>query len=187
MEFRLPALGEGIDSATVVNVLVKPGDAITAGQNVVAVETDKAAVEVPVEAAGIVEQVLVKPGDKVPVGAPILKLAAAGAAKPDGQKPPPPKAQPQQPAPPPAPGAAKVEFTLPALGEGIDTATVVNVLVKPGDKVTVGQNVIAVETDKAAVEVPAEVAGTVEAVHVKPGDKVPVGAPVLTLRASGGG
>ena len=79
MEFRLPALGEGIDSATVVDVLVKPGDAVAAGQNVVAVETDKAAIEVPAEVAGTVEQVLVKPGDKVPVGAPILKLAAAGA------------------------------------------------------------------------------------------------------------
>ena len=195
MEFRLPALGEGIDSATVVNVLVKPGDAVAAGQNVVSVETDKAAVDVPAEVAGTVEQVLVKPGDKVPVGAPILKLATAGAAKPDGQKPVPPnpadqpKAQPQQPAsppPPPSGGGSKVEFALPALGEGIDSATVVNVLVKPGDAVTAGQNVIAVETDKASVDVPAEVAGTVEAVHVKPGDKVPVGARVLTLLASGG-
>jgi pyruvate dehydrogenase E2 component (dihydrolipoamide acetyltransferase) len=200
MEFRLPELGEGIDSATVVNVLVKPGDAVTAGQSVVAVETDKAAVEVPAEAAGTVEQVLVKPGDKVPVGAPILKLAAAGAAKPDGQKQPaaPPKQaeqpkkpseQPKPTSPPaaaPAPsGGGKVEFKLPALGEGIDSATVVNVLVKPGDQVSAGQSVIAVETDKAAVEVPAEVAGTVEAVHVKPGDKLPIGAPVLTLLASG--
>src|SRR5438477_231296 len=79
-----------------------------------------------------------------------------------------------------------MEFRLPALGEGIDSATVVNVLVKPGDAVAAGQNVIAIETDKAAVEVPAEVTGTVEAVHVKPGDKVPVGAPLLTLTASGG-
>ena len=46
MDFRLPALGEGIDSATVVGVLVKAGDTVTAGQNVLAVETDKAAVEV---------------------------------------------------------------------------------------------------------------------------------------------
>ncbi len=203
MEFRLPALGEGIDSATVVNVLVKPGDAVTAGQSVVAVETDKAAAEVPTEVAGTVEAVLVKPGDKVSVGAPILEIAAAGAAKSDGQKQPaaPPK-QPDQPKRPDgqpkqqqkpaessaaAPsGGGEVEFRLPALGEGIDSATVVNVLVKPGDRVSAGQTVIAIETDKAAADVPAEVAGTVEAVHVKPGDKVPVGAPVLTLAASGG-
>ncbi len=46
-------------------------------------------------------------------------------------------------------------------------------LVKPGDAVKAGQNVVAIETDKAAVEVPAETDGIVEAVHVKPGDKVP--------------
>src|SRR5207237_10154572 len=91
MEFRLPALGEGIDAATVVGVLVKPGDAVQAGQNVIAVETDKAAVEVPVEAAGTVAEVHVKPGDKVPVGGLILTLQASGAAKPDGQKQPAPR------------------------------------------------------------------------------------------------
>ena len=63
MEFRLPELGEGIDSATVVNVLVKPGDAVTAGQNVIAVETDKAAVDVPIETAGTIGELRVKPGD----------------------------------------------------------------------------------------------------------------------------
>jgi pyruvate dehydrogenase E2 component (dihydrolipoamide acetyltransferase) len=84
--------------------------------------------------------------------------------------------------PVPAPsGGAKVEVSLPNLGEGIDAATVTAVLVKPGDKVTTGQNLIAVETDKAAVEVPAESAGTVEAVHVKPGDKIPIGQRILTL------
>src|SRR5436305_1432293 len=72
MDFRLPALGEGIDSATVVGVRVKPGDAVTAGQEVVDIETDKAAMAVPVEAAGTVEAVLVKPGDKVPVGGALM-------------------------------------------------------------------------------------------------------------------
>src|SRR5947208_3370454 len=81
MEFRLPALGEGIESATVTAVLVKPGDAVTAGQHVIAVETDKAAMEVEADAAGTVEPVLVKPGDKVPVGQVVLTLAAGGGAE----------------------------------------------------------------------------------------------------------
>src|SRR5689334_19581102 len=80
MDFRLPNLGEGIDSATVTAVLVKAGDAVSAGQNVVAVETDKAAVEVPVESAGTVGEIRVKPGDKVPVGGVILTLQATGAS-----------------------------------------------------------------------------------------------------------
>src|SRR5438105_4859040 len=107
MEFRLPALGEGIDAATVVGVLVKPGDAVSAGQNVISVETDKAAVEVPVEAAGTVAEVHVKPGDKVPVGAPILTLTTGAPAKSAaGQRPSPP--------PPPPPPAAAPKASPPA-------------------------------------------------------------------------
>src|SRR2546426_9482516 len=86
MDFRLPALGEGIDSATVTAVLVKPGDAVAAGQNVIAVETDKAAMEIESDAAGTVEAVLVKPGDKLPVGAPVLPLG--GGPAPAGRGPP---------------------------------------------------------------------------------------------------
>lgn len=74
MDFRLPVLGEGIESATVTDVRVKPGDAVTVGQPVLAIETEKAGVEVPVETAGFVEKVHVKPGDKIPVGAVILTL-----------------------------------------------------------------------------------------------------------------
>lgn len=78
-----------------------------------------------------------------------------------------------------------MQFKLPALGEGIDSATVVGVLVKVGENVSAGQNVLAVETDKAAVEVPVEIAGTIETIHVKVGDKVPVGQLILTLQGSG--
>src|SRR5207237_9564810 len=125
-EFRLPALGEGIDAATVVGVLVKPGDAVQAGQNVIAVETDKASVEVPVETAGTVAEVHVKPGDKVPVGAPILTLTT-GAAKPAAgprpspPPPPPPTAAPRAPAP-----AAKAPAPIPAAsGNGPVTQTLI--------------------------------------------------------------
>ena len=76
MEFRLPDLGEGIDSAIVTAVMVKPGDAVAAGQNVIAVETDKASMEIPVESAGTVDAIAVKQGDKIPVGAVILTLGA---------------------------------------------------------------------------------------------------------------
>jgi pyruvate dehydrogenase E2 component (dihydrolipoyllysine-residue acetyltransferase) len=195
MEFRLPELGEGIESATVTAVLVKSGDAVAAGQNVLSVETDKAAVDVPVDAAGTVGQVHVKPGEKLPIGAPILTLTESGKA---GAKPPAaPAGKVTRPAPPVPPAGgdgkrpeaapangANVEFKLPALGEGIDTGTITAVLVKPGDTVKSGQNVVTIETDKAAVDVPAEAGGVVQTVHVKPGDKVPVGGKLLTLTAS---
>src|SRR5438270_349495 len=93
MDFRLPPLGEGIDAATVVGVLVKPGDAVTAGQNVLAAETDKAAFEVPIDLAGTVTEIKVKPGDKIPVGAEVLILQASGGRQP------PDSATPPKPAP----------------------------------------------------------------------------------------
>src|SRR5947209_5489441 len=116
MDFRLPNLGEGIDAATVTAVLVKPGDAVSAGQNVVSVETDKASVDVPVEAAGTVEQVLVKPGDKVPVGGVLLKVGGADKPLAASQAPPAPAAKPQAAAaPPPPPAPEPTEGSRPPL------------------------------------------------------------------------
>jgi pyruvate dehydrogenase E2 component (dihydrolipoamide acetyltransferase) len=195
MDFRLPSLGEGIDSATVTAVLVKPGDAVAAGQGVLSVETDKASMEVEADAAGTVEAVLVKPGDKLPVGAPVFRFAGAGkapaAAAPSQPlaasrpAPAPPAAKPQAAAAPsatpPSPSGGSSEFRLPSLGEGIEAATVTAVLVKPGDAVKPGTPVASVETDKAAMEVEADAAGTVEAVLMKPGDKLAIGAPLLRL------
>ena len=203
MEFRLPDLGEGIDTATVTAVLVKPGDSVASGQNVIAIETDKAAMEVAADVAGKIEKVLVKPGDKIAPGAAVLSVSGDGkaAAKPSHAearwetppaeaKPAAPPSEKRQPASPPpsspapaAPAAKErqADFKLPDLGEGIDSATVTSILVKPGDSISVGQNVIAIETDKASIEVPSDVAGTIEKIHVKPGDKIPPGTKILTL------
>ncbi|CAN5117223.1 dihydrolipoyllysine-residue acetyltransferase [soil metagenome] len=189
MDFRLPPLGEGIDAATVVGILVKSGDRVTAGQNVLAVETDKAAVEVPIDAAGTIGEIKVKPGDKIPVGGVLFSLVngEASAAAPVSAAPVPASPPPAVATPASAPAAAPagpVEFKLPALGEGIEAATVVGVLVKVGDTVAKDQNVLAVETDKAAVEVPIDFAGTVTAISVKPGEKIPVGETLMTLTSS---
>ena len=196
MEFRLQSLGEGIDSATVTNVLVKPGDAVKAGQPVISVETDKAGMEIEAEAAGTVGQVHVKPGDKVPVGGLLLSFSGGEKAPPAAQvqpKSPPPPAAPEpkaaaSPPPPAAPAATggSSELKLPNLGEGIEGGTVTGVLVKVGDAVKAGQPVVSVETDKAGVEVEAETEGIVEAIHVKPGDKVPVGGKLLSIKGAAG-
>lgn len=73
------------------------------------------------------------------------------------------------------------EFVLPELGEGIESGDVVQVLVAVGDTITKEQAVLELETDKAVVEVPAPVSGTVQAIHVRAGDKAAVGQLLLTL------
>ncbi len=193
MDFRLPNLGEGIDSATVVAVKVRPGDAVSAGQELLEVETDKASMPVTAEAAGTVEKIAVKPGDKLNVGAVVMTFAGNGKAPASGGRQPadsttaptPPPAKNQGADAPRSPAAAatpsRIEFKLPNLGEGIDGGTVVSVAVKPGDTVTVGQDLLEVETDKASMPVPSDVSGTVESVSVKAGDKINVGAVVAVI------
>lgn len=79
------------------------------------------------------------------------------------------------------------EFKLPELGEGIDEADVSDVLVAVGDVIAKDQPVIEAETDKAAVEIPSDVAGKVVSIDVKKGDTLKVGQVVLTLDAADNG
>src|SRR4029450_6478496 len=66
---------------------------------------------------------------------------------------------------------ATFEFVLPELGEGMEAGDVVQVLVSVGESITEEQPVLELETDKAVVEGPAPVSGTVKAIHVQAGDK----------------
>ncbi len=72
------------------------------------------------------------------------------------------------------------EFSLPELGENIESIQVVRVMVAAGDDVAVDQPVVELETDKATIEVPSGVAGSVTAVHVSEGDEIAVGQALFT-------
>jgi pyruvate dehydrogenase E2 component (dihydrolipoamide acetyltransferase) len=80
-----------------------------------------------------------------------------------------------------------IEFKLPELGENVTAGDVLRVLVKPGDGVTKDQPVLELETDKATIEVPSSVAGTVKDVKVKAGEKVKVGQAILVVDEKGNG
>ncbi|QLD86265.1 2-oxo acid dehydrogenase subunit E2 [Natronomonas halophila] len=77
------------------------------------------------------------------------------------------------------------EFKLPDVGEGLTEAEIVNWLVEPGDTVTEDQPVAEVETDKAVVEVPAPVNGTVREILAEEGEMVPVGTVIITFDVEG--
>lgn len=79
------------------------------------------------------------------------------------------------------------EFKLPDVGEGVESGTVVSVLVKEGDVIAVDQGVIELETDKAVVEVPSSVAGRVTSVAVTANSEVKVGQLLLTVEEAGAG
>src|SRR5882672_5481587 len=80
MDLKLPHLGEGADSGTVVNLFVKEGDQIAKDQPVLELENEKAVATIPSTAAGTVTKIFVKSGDKISVGQRILPLSEGGAA-----------------------------------------------------------------------------------------------------------
>ncbi len=203
-EFKLPELGENIEAADVVNVLVKEGDTITKDQAVIEIETDKATIEVPSSIEGKVSKLLVKAGDKVKVGATILMFEESGKTAAQTEKVEKAKSvdkkedksevrsetEVEYKASLSAKSSGKkeiVEFRLPDLGENIETADVLNVLVKKGDVIELDQAILEIETDKATIEVPSSVAGKVVEVLIKPGSKAKVGDVMIKVETSGAG
>jgi dihydrolipoamide dehydrogenase len=106
VDIKVPDIGD-FDEVSVIEVLVKPGDTIKAEQSLITVESDKASMEIPSSAAGVVKEVKVKLGDKVKQGSVVLTIEASGApaAAPEPEK--------KQAAAAPAP-AAKAAAVAPA-------------------------------------------------------------------------
>src|SRR5882724_1271283 len=208
-EFKLPELGENIDSGDLVRLMISPGASIAEGQAVMELETDKAVIEVPSSVSGTVGEVRVKEGDKLRVGQVIFTVEnGAGpavaqktdAAPPQHSGPAQPKvAAPAPPQPkaavaprieasaatvaPASPASGAGEFKLQELGENIDSGDLVRLLIAPGVRVSEGQPVMELETDKAVVEVPSNVSGVVRDVKVKEGEKIKVGQVIFTLES----
>ena len=209
-EFKLPELGENIESGDLVRLMIKSGGSIAEGEPVMELETDKAVVEVPSSVTGIIGEIRVKEGDKLRVGQVIFTVengSGAGAAPLPKKKNPaqtesaaaaaatatPATATPVTPtaaaAPPPerrsAPSSSSStahEFRLQELGENIDSGDLVRLMISPGASVSEGQPVMELETDKAVVEVPSTVSGIVREIKVKEGQKVKVGEVIFTLQ-----
>ena len=200
-EFKLPELGENIDQGDLVRLMISPGASVTEGQPVMELETDKAVVEVPSSVSGTVKEIRVKEGEKVKVGQVIFTVEngagakaktvepkAAGGKSAGGTAGSCRKAASPKPTPGqrfrlrPAPAASgATDFKLPELGENIDQGDLVRLMISPGTKVSEGQPVMELETDKAVVEVPSSVTGMVKEVQVKEGQKVKVGQVIFTL------
>lgn len=192
-EFKLPELGENIDSAEVTKVLVAVGDTIEKDQIVLEIETDKATVEVPSELNGVVKEVLVKDGETTKIGSVLFmidEISKAKRKKKEVKKP--AEENVKQSVEPEVKASVQVassptkisEFKLPELGENIESADVTKVLVKAGDKIENDQIVLEIETDKATVEVPSEYAGTVKEVFIKEGETAKVGQIIFTFDGS---
>ncbi|OUL98957.1 dihydrolipoyllysine-residue acetyltransferase [Variovorax sp. JS1663] len=193
VEVKVPDIGD-FDEVAVIEVLVKVGDTVKAEQSLITVESDKASMEIPSSAAGVVKELKVAVGSKVTEGSVVLVLEGEGGAA--APAPAPAPAQAAAPAPAaaaPAPAAAApaaatgpVEVKVPDIGDFKDVA-VIEVLVKAGDQIKVEQSLITVESDKASMEIPSSAAGVLKELKVKVGDTVNVGDLIAVLEGSAGG
>ncbi len=199
VEVKVPDIGDFKD-VEVIELLVKPGDAIAKDQSLITVESDKASMEIPSSAAGIVKQLMVKLGDKVSKDSPLLVVDSDAQTAPAAKTSPPATeagraaAAPPKPTAPapsaPAPiasAAAKseaIEITVPDIGD-FKEVEVIEVLVKPGDAVAKDQSLITVESDKASMEIPSSHAGVIKELKIKLGDKVSKGTLLAIVTTTG--
>ncbi|MGC9561155.1 dihydrolipoyllysine-residue acetyltransferase [Brachymonas sp. M4Q-1] len=208
IEVKVPDIGDFKDVA-IIELLVKPGDTVRTEQSLVTVESDKASMEIPSSASGIVRELKVGLGDKVSEGSTLLLLeTAAEAAAPAPASGAPAPAAPAVPDTEPSvpqaavpaavtatvaaaavatavPPVGPIEVRVPDIGDFHDVA-VIEVLVKPGDRVEAEQSLITVESDKASMEIPSSAAGIVQDIKVALGDRVNQGDLVLTLQGATG-
>ena len=192
MQIQTPDIG--VDKATVADILVKVGDTIAVDDSIVLLESDKASVEVPSTVAGVVKSILVQQGDEVTEGAVLIELeteaqtaAATEVAAPQAQVDAAPKqdAEPviaAEPSSATSNTAQEVDVQVPDIG--VEKAVVGEILVQVGDAIDIDQSIIVVESDKATVEVPSTVSGTVTAIQINTGDTVKEGVVILKVKTA---
>ncbi|WP_075171466.1 pyruvate dehydrogenase complex dihydrolipoyllysine-residue acetyltransferase [Neptunomonas phycophila] len=182
----------GAEDVDVIEVLVKAGDTVAEGDSLMALETDKASMEVPAEQAGTVVEVMIKEGDTCNEGDVILTLetGASEAAEPAQEAPaeaaPAPAAAPAPQAAAPAAATATTQenVLVPDLSGATDV-DVIEVMVKAGDVIEEGDSLIALETDKASMEVPAPKGGKVLEVKIAEGSTCNEGDLLIVLEVGG--
>lgn len=175
IEVKVPDIGDYKD-VPVIEVLVKAGDTVEAEQSLVTLESDKATMDVPSPAAGVVKEVKLKVGDSAGEGTLVLLLETGAAAAAPASTPAPaaaaaPAASAAAAPAPVAAAASTLEVKVPDIGDYKDVP-VIEIGVKVGDTVTAEQSLVTLESDKATMDVPSPAAGVVKAILVKVGDSV---------------
>ena len=183
IDIVVPDLGD-FENVEVIEVLVSSGDTVEREDGLVIIETDKASLDIPSPENGVVDKLTIGVGDTVSTGDVIGQLilevgdtvviAPAIASVPFGDtivltdtvaKP-----------------AGQQTLVVPDLGDFADVE-VIEVHINAGDAVDVEDSLVTLETDKAAMDVPAIVAGTIDSVLVKVGDKVSEGSSLAIIDA----
>lgn len=198
----VPDIG-GAEAAEVIEVLVAVGDEVAVDQGLIVLESDKASMEIPSTVAGTVAELLVAVGEQLSEGSAVAVVdvageveqapesGEAGKAKAEVADDNYPEAEGETAAPDadaaqPSAEAAEHLVTVPDIGTE-DAVELIELCVAVGDTVAEGDSLVALESDKASMEVPSPLAGEVLELLVKTGDSVTQGDKLLVLRVSATG
>ena len=189
-EIRVPTLGESVTEATVGKWLKQAGDAVKADEPLVELETDKVSIEVPAPSDGVLEAIEAQEGETVGVDALLASLGSGNGAATSTSKPAEKASEPVAEEKPAASSASDgsgetIDILVPSAGESVTEAEVGQWYVKVGDSVSVDDPIVELETDKAAMDVPAPQAGTVTELLVEKNAIVEVGAVVARISTGG--
>jgi pyruvate dehydrogenase E2 component (dihydrolipoamide acetyltransferase) len=174
---RVPDIGDA-SNVTVIEIAVTQGDTVSEGDTLIVLESDKASMEIPADASGVVGKIHVSEGSEVNEGDPICELEGAESVAEKVAEAP----QQSAPAEPPvaaAQGASQL-VTVPDTGSA-DGVTVIEIAVAVGDSVAEGDTLIVLESDKASMEIPAPASGVVTALKVSEGQQVVQGDPICEM------
>ena len=175
------------DGVTVIEIAVSVGDSVAEGDTLIVLESDKASMEIPAPASGVVTALKVSEGQQVVQGDPICEMTGGEAnttstPAPQASSEPATPAAAETPAPQSSSGIEKV--VVPDTGNA-DGVTVIEVSIGVGDTVSEGDTLIVLESDKASMEIPSPVSGKVLALSVKEGDSVAQGDAIADVEATG--
>jgi pyruvate dehydrogenase E2 component (dihydrolipoamide acetyltransferase) len=190
IDIVVPDLGDFSD-VEIIEVLVGEGDRVAREDGLVTLETDKASMDVPSPEDGVIESLSVSAGDRINSGDVIgrMTVEAAGAEQPasgtapEAQAKDAPEAASEAPAPA-APAGGEHTLVVPDIGDFTDV-DVIEVHVSEGQEIAAEDPLITLETDKASMDVPAEVGGKITSVLVAVGDKVSKDSPVAVVELAG--
>ena len=186
IEIKVPDIGD-FDEVEIIEVLVAEGDSVEVNQDIITLESDKAAMEIPSPADGVIKELKVAVGQKVKQGDVIALAEAASTTTTEASSPvksaPAAIATPSPEAVPEVVAGGLIDIEVPDIGD-FDEVEIIEVLVSEGDSVDVNQDIITLESDKAAMEIQSPVAGTVKQLKVAVGDKVKQGDVIAIAETS---
>lgn len=186
IELKVPDIG-GHNDVDIIEVAIKVGDTVKIDDTLITLETDKATMDVPSTANGIIKEIRAQNGAKISEGDVIalIEVADTASAPQNTAAVSAPAPSAPQAAAPAAQSAQNETLAVPDIGGSADV-DVIDVAVKVGDTIKVDDTLITLETDKATMDVPSTAAGTVKEVLIKVGDKVSQGSVMIVVATTGG-